>query len=427
MEAPARQLLMAFALTVLAPLALWADVVVLKSGERLEGKVVSESDAEVVMEVEVTAGIIEPRTIARSDITELQKKSPADLAYEQIQTIKPGANAMAVETYDQIIARLNKFAQAFPDSPYTPEVKSIIAEFRKEKERVVAGEFKLENRWLAAEEVEKKRYQIAAQLLFDRMKDLSARGDLIGALNTFDAIETQHSGARAYPEAVAIAKHILVTLQAEVTRLMQALKFNTEEWKKNIELATERERTKLKAAAEAEQKQYEAALAAAQKSRVKWNPLIPKSQKSLETLDKLIPTEAQRIATIPVESMRKSVDLVAQANAAVERGDLETAEGALKQALIIWPQNEAASQGQKEVAERQAAAKATATPSPGAHPGGTPAGATPSPSPAASPAGEKIREPSAALRCKQSICAIVGQPPRLPSQVVASEALALQF
>ena len=45
-----------------------ADIVVLKTGEKVEGKVISETDQQVTMEVKISAGVTDERIIPRAQV-----------------------------------------------------------------------------------------------------------------------------------------------------------------------------------------------------------------------------------------------------------------------------------------------------------------------------------------------------------------------
>jgi hypothetical protein len=89
----------------------------------------------------------------------------------------------------------------------------------------------------------------------------------------------------------------------------------------------------------AEQLRYDNALAAAQKSGVKWNPLIPRSEKSLQALLTLIPTEAKRLAAIDLTKPTRSIQLTAAAAQSIAGNYLATAEASLKEAKTLWAAN----------------------------------------------------------------------------------------
>src|SRR4030095_15918877 len=203
------------------PLAALADVVTLKSGEKLEGKITGETPTQLSIDVQVSAGITDSRTVAKADVLKVEKEQPDEIAWQSFKSLKLGPNSLPAASYDQSIGSLQSFLNQYPNSPHAAEARTLLAPFAEEKKRVQQGEVKLNQKWLSKEEVEKERYQVNAQIILNYMREQSSR-DLIGALNSFDLLEKQYPGARAYPEAVELARRILQTLKAEVDRRVQA-------------------------------------------------------------------------------------------------------------------------------------------------------------------------------------------------------------
>ena len=50
-----------------------ADAVVLKGGERIEGKILSETDTEITIQYNVTASIKDDRTVKKTDVEKVEK------------------------------------------------------------------------------------------------------------------------------------------------------------------------------------------------------------------------------------------------------------------------------------------------------------------------------------------------------------------
>src|SRR5207244_4254730 len=110
------------------------------------------------------------------------------------------------------------------DSVHAPELKQALDDFEAERKRVQAGEAKLDGRWLSKEEIAREKYQIAASQWFNAMKSLAARGDLVGALNTFDALEKQYPASRVYPDAIDLALRVMGALEPDLDRRLQIVK-----------------------------------------------------------------------------------------------------------------------------------------------------------------------------------------------------------
>ena len=218
------------------------------------------------------------------------------------------------------------------------------------------------------------------------MKAQSAGGDIIGALNTFVTLEKNYPGAATVPNGIELAKQLVVALKPAVERAIPNQKVQKAELEKGFAAAGPADRVELMAAYKKEQTQAEEAVAAATAAG-KWPPLIQGSEKCLTALLALINKEGPRLEKLPVDKMKKSVQLTATAKAKIASKDLEAAEAALKEATPLWPGNELAIRLGKEVTALKEIQKKEAP--------ATPAPATPTPKPKSTPRATPVR-PSAA-------------------------------
>src|SRR6266851_2840676 len=86
-----------------------ADIVTLKSGEKIEGKILNETDKDITIEYKVSASISDQRTVPRSDIASVEKPKPDEVLYEAVKNLKPGPNSFRPDAYDTIVAQLKAF------------------------------------------------------------------------------------------------------------------------------------------------------------------------------------------------------------------------------------------------------------------------------------------------------------------------------
>jgi hypothetical protein len=191
------------------------DTVILKGGEKLEGKVTEETPTEIHMNVQISASIFDERTIPRADVEKIEKTAPDETAWAVLKTFQPGANSLPLAQYDRFITPLKAFTTQFPKSAHIEEAQKALAAFEDEKKRVEAGELKLEGNWLTKEQAQAERYQINGLLTLKYMRNEQARGDLISALNAFDVLEKQFPNSKAYPDAVELAVKMLNSLKAQ--------------------------------------------------------------------------------------------------------------------------------------------------------------------------------------------------------------------
>lgn len=352
----------AAALSLLICSTAFADTVTLKSGEKIVGKVTSESDTEVVIEAQVSASIRDPRTIPRADIAKVEKEMPDEAAYQALKNHKPGPNSRPASSYDQVIKPLEAFLAQHPQSSHAAEIKTNLAAFEEEKKRVTDGEVKLNGNWLSKEEATKERYQINGQVVLNHMRDQQRRGDLIGALNTFDQLEQNYPGSRAYPEAVELAKQLLPVVKATAEKMGKAWQFQKAEREKGIQLLSEPTKSQTIAANEREQKAADAAVEAANRANQKWPPMIARSETALNSISSKATEEAKRLAEIDVSKMRESIKTSEEAQKQLAAKEIAGAEAGVTKALALWSANEAATRLQTEVNAARTAASETTTP-----------------------------------------------------------------
>ena len=361
---PTRALLNSIAAAAILCASAFADTIILKTGEKLEGKILSETATELIVEVKVSAGVTDQTTITKDKVAKIEKEQVDETAWQSLKNLKLGANSLPAAQYDWVMRPLQGFVNDHPKSAHAAEAARMLAAFAEEKKRVDDGEVRLGDKWLSKDEVAKERYQINAMLAFQHMRGQVAGGDLIGALNSFEQIETNFPGARVYPDAVETAKSALATLKTAVDRAQQNYPLQQAEFEKGVANAVEPQKSELIAARQRELAQGEAAVANAERTGSKWPQLLPRSDKSITTLAQKIPTEQERLAGLEVAKMRESIKLSEQAKKEIADKKADAADETLRKATELWNNNELAIRLQPEVADLRAIASTTPEPAP---------------------------------------------------------------
>ena len=360
-----------------------ADVVTLKSGEKVEGKILKDkvTDQKVTVEIKVGGGIFDERVIPRADIDHIDMVTPEMEAYKAVIAIQPSTNSLTGSQYEPSIRALEAYLKQYPDGGHTKEVQATLAEFKAEQKRVESGEVKLHGEWISKEKAAQEKMQIEGLLTYEYMKGLAAGGDDIGALNAFVALEKNAPGASVMPDAVELAKQLIAAVKTTVDRAIPEQKQIQAEKQRGIADSGPGERPEMIAAFKAELAQAEASASAADKAG-QWPPFFRVSDKALAILQAHVAKESTRLAGLSVEGMRKSLDLTTVAGKKLEARDFDGANATLKEATTLWPANDLAKRLTADVAAQKAAVgKApVATPVPAATP------ATPTPKPKSTPA-----------------------------------------
>ena len=332
------------------------DTVKLTSGEKLEGKILKESETEVTIETKA-GGIVDERTVKRSEIASIDKATPDEAAWQQIRNLKLGDNSMPATQYDAYLGPLKAFLTQYAESKHKAEVEKLVADFEAEKQRVTNGERKLNGSWLSKEDVQRESYQINGAITLNFMRDQAARSDLVGALNTFDLLEKQYPGSRSYIDAVDMAKRLVPTLKKQAETRLARLPAETAEREKAVQLARTADKAQIQADIEREKQNNATALAQAKQQNRKWPPFLAQNEESLQQINQLATDESKRLAEIDLSKKRESLTLADQAKAAMAKKDIPTAEESLKKAQDLWSDNELLARLDKDlIAARDAAA-----------------------------------------------------------------------
>lgn len=373
-----RSLWILLPLALLSTAQLRADTVTLTSGEKITGTIKDETPKEIVIDVPVSASITDERVIQKSDITKIDKQQPDEIAYRALIATQPSTElSYSSQAYQQILDSLYAFEAKYPASAYLPEIKKLADTFQDEKKRVDAGQIKYLGRWLSSNEAVRQRIQIVALEYFNTMQQQAAAGDLVGAMQTFDTIEKNYATTRSFPAAVSLAQQALIRLQQDLAVRMQEVKADQDQLKQTINFTAEPEKSHIIASAKAEQDRATSIIDTALKTGAKWVPLIPRSQASIDALQKTATNESTRLASVPVATMNQSLQKVDAAENALASNDLKTADALLKDARALWATNEAAGYWSDQLTAK------LATPSP------TPVqAATPKPLPTVRPAAQ---------------------------------------
>ena len=136
--------LLALAATIGAILPASADVITLKSGEKIEGKIVVQGADIVKIEVQVSGSIKETKTYGMTEIANIEKTAPDKVAFGAIKSNVPTRDLMSSADYDDMIrSGAKRFLTTFPESEHVAAVEAIIKQLEEEKEKVQLGAIKL--------------------------------------------------------------------------------------------------------------------------------------------------------------------------------------------------------------------------------------------------------------------------------------------
>jgi len=266
--------LLALSLVAFGPVR--ADSILLKSGERLEGKVISENADSVTLEYRLTAKIKDTKIIAKSDIKEMIKLSPAQMEMEErgLRRILPTGDLLTAADYEAIIQdKLRTFVAKHPNTPEAAEAERIIATLSEEKNRVVAGDIKLQSRWLTAGEAKRDAYNIEAfrhRLAMNTRAGELRDDNFSQALREFDILRNNYGASTHFVEAIPEALDLLDKYEKRLVVMSHEQPIIAKQRVDGLKLIQGPELQLTKGSIDAEVKAAKEKAAAQKKDKVKW-------------------------------------------------------------------------------------------------------------------------------------------------------------
>jgi hypothetical protein len=150
-----------------------ADTVTLNSGQVLEGRILSETDTQLVIEASLYHGtILSTREVLKSEIRSIVRESPEQI-HEKADYAALGAYALNPNQeltkgqYDAGIAAFVKFLTTYTNSNFAADINHHLADWQTEASNVASGKVKFAGAWMTPDEkkvqVEHGQRQAAVQ------------------------------------------------------------------------------------------------------------------------------------------------------------------------------------------------------------------------------------------------------------------------
>ncbi|MCS7009639.1 MAG: hypothetical protein NZL93_06850, partial [Chthoniobacterales bacterium] len=129
-----------------------ADIIELKSGEVLEGKILREDEKEIVIEYRITESILDERKIEKSEVVKIQRQ-PEDLqVFTKLESLALPAEPIGPEDYQTYIHEHTKFLEKYPYSSKVRTVRERIEKANTEIQQLATGGIKIAGIVLSEEE-----------------------------------------------------------------------------------------------------------------------------------------------------------------------------------------------------------------------------------------------------------------------------------
>jgi len=157
--------LLAAAAFSLVPMSLPAeDSVTLKSGDVVRGRIISETDQQVEIQVaNADRSILSTRVISKADVKMVLRETPEQAverkSFESLAVYKLNPNsAYPTNYYPAVITAFDKFLASYPHSDHASQVNALLADWKAEYPQAVLavknGLVKFRGQWLTPQQAQ---------------------------------------------------------------------------------------------------------------------------------------------------------------------------------------------------------------------------------------------------------------------------------
>lgn len=318
------------------PLATLADTVKLKNGETLEGKITTDGADFIKLEIAVSATIKDTKIIPKTDIAEIIKAAPDDVALNDLRKNLPAPSLMSADAYRKLISTgPEKFLADFPNSAHKAEVEKILADLKEELDKVERGYVKVEGEWISPEE--KKQYQALSESKIRAvvMKRKLSGGDYLGALRDFEILDERYFGTPAHVEAVPVMLELLPAFGQRLTRALQDVEYRNQKWEQDKGLLDEVARAQVEAARAQEVANFERAVEREKAAGVKWLSISDNSSDSLSGAIGMVKSELERLKAVDQNALKNLSEQLVAADKEIADGKLANAKQMVQEANAL--------------------------------------------------------------------------------------------
>jgi len=282
-----------------------ADTFVLKDGTTLEGKVLSEDATNYHVEVKVSKSIKDERTIAKADVTKIEKEQPDLIAFESIAKLVPAPDLLTVEEYGVRIRAVEKFLADNRGSSKSKDARAMLATLKTEANEVLAGGVKMGGKIVSPAEYRANAYEIDSRIQEAKIRALIKDARYLQALRSFNEFSNDFRNTSAHAGLLPLINQVINTYLAEVQETLSTYDARVKERDLGLQRMAAADRAGTENAIREEAAEFEARFKSEKDSKLGWVTTDPFFKPSLE---ETIAFGKQEIARLTTLASGKTVD-----------------------------------------------------------------------------------------------------------------------
>ncbi len=274
-----------------------ADTIVLNNGEKIEGKILRETDGNYVVEVKVSETIRDEKTIPKSDVKSIDKETEEDKAFKEIEAFVPTPELLSKTGYEARIEKVEAFINTYPKSAKLSGAKKIHDYLTEEYATVQNGGIKFGEEMVSADDYMANSYEYDATIEGKRIKELVGRRDFLAALRAFSEYDQTFSGAAGRDEVATLMKQVLAAYGSSIDASLASLDMRLEKRESGLATMAPEDRAQTKRALADQEARIVARYEKEKADREQWITPDALHKASLDEARRQVETEMKRLET----------------------------------------------------------------------------------------------------------------------------------
>jgi hypothetical protein len=282
----------------------------------------------------VVGKIRDTRTEPRANIAQVIRQTPQELEIVPLRKELPTSDLLTADKYEATIQdKLRPFVNKYPGTPEAKEVEGMIATLITEKEKVVSGQVKMNDKWLTTEEARRNEREIQAYQVRKQITDAAAKSDWVAALKVWDTLNNPDSGfadTEQYVAAVPEVSKILGNYKLELERQLAEQPIIQSRRDNSMKGMVEPDLGRVQRAIAAEVAKYKSDETLEKAAKVRWTGVYKYDAKSIQAAQKRVVEEQADIAAINLPMITEAASALSVARRYLADENAEQAELALR-------------------------------------------------------------------------------------------------
>ncbi|BDS06667.1 hypothetical protein NT6N_17070 [Oceaniferula spumae] len=309
-----------------------ADTIVLKTGVKYEGKVLSEDATSYLVQIFVTKSIKDERRIPKDQVQEIIQETDAAKDFKNLGPLTPTPNRMASDIYQGRITAAKSFLKKHPKSDEAKEVQEALDILEKEYAVISKGGVKLNGQLITASDIEANAYDVHARMIAEEFSELAAQGQHQPALRKWEVLKNEYPYSTSFIDSLPLAARVMQGYQKILQQELDTLDARLKQRQTVLSSLSENDRRRAEQTISQKQAKYATLIDQEEKElKTRWLTIDPFNEDALEYNRRSAESEHQSITKLDTSRIKMAGPTYRGAWTALANGQLEEASKLIRE------------------------------------------------------------------------------------------------